>query len=100
MPYLIYAIDFENMHDLRESLRAAHRDHLKSEGNKVLASGALLGEEKEVIGGLTLLDTEDRQYALSFAENDPYSKANIRKELQVIYWRKRWWDGQFLLDDL
>lgn len=100
MPYLIYAIDFEGKQEIRESLREAHRDHLKRQGMKILAAGALLSEDTgEVIGGITLLDTEDRMTAQNFADEDPYSKAGIRKELHVMFWRKRWWEGKFLLNE-
>jgi uncharacterized protein YciI len=99
MTYLIYAIDFEEQDDKREEIRIAHRDHLRSIGNKLLASGALLSEDgRTVIGGISLIDTDNFSEAESFALADPYQKAGIRKELKILKWRKRWWEGQFLLD--
>lgn len=100
MPYLIYAIDHDEKETIRESSREAHRIHLRSMGTRLLASGALLLDDQvTVIGGISLLDTESREEAMSFALTDPYSKAGIRRETQVLYWRKRWWDGTFLLND-
>lgn len=97
MPYLIYALDYENMDKKREEIRNAHREHLRSVGKKLLASGALLAEDgKTVIGGISLLDTDDYEKAKRFAFNDPYQKANIRKETKILKWRKRWWEGEFL----
>jgi uncharacterized protein YciI len=99
MPYLIYAIDHSGMETQREALRQAHRDHLKSYGVKILASGALLDEDgKMVIGGISLLDTESRKEAEDFAHNDPYSQAGIRAQTLIHRWRKRWWNGLFLGD--
>lgn len=99
MAYLIYAIDFENMDETREKNRDAHRDHLRTIGKKLLASGALLDEDGHtVIGGISLIDTDNHNEAEKFALQDPYHKAGIRKDLKILRWRKRWWEGQCLLD--
>ena len=99
MPYLIYAIDREGVEKVREDLREAHRSHLKSAGSRLLASGALLDEDGvTIIGGLSILDTSSKREAQHFADTDPYSVANIRKETVVVQWRRRWLDGQFLGD--
>ena len=66
-------------------------------GNKLLASGALLAEDgKTVIGGISLIDTDDRLEAERFANDDPYAKAGVRKETLILKWRQRWWNGDFL----
>jgi len=96
MPYLIYAVDFPGMENKREECRQAHRDFLKSYGNLVLASGALLEEDGTIIGGVSLLDTEDKTEAERFAYDDPYAKAGIRVKTIVQRWRRRWWEGVFL----
>lgn len=97
MPYLIYAIDFEGKSEIRESLREQHRNHLRSAGKKLLGSGALLDEEgSQIIGGLSILDTDDLEEAQRFASDDPYSRAGIRRETRVIRWRRRWVNGEFL----
>lgn len=98
MPYLIYALDYENMGATREKIRNDHREHLQSAGKKLLASGALLDEDgKTVIGGISLLDTNDYEEAKKFAFDDPYQKAGIRKETKILKWRKRWWEGELFL---
>lgn len=97
MPYLIYACDFDDMDSQREQIREAHRDHLRSMGDKLLASGALLDDDgTTIIGGISLIDTEDRAEAEKFAYEDPYEKAGIRKETLILKWRQRWWNGNFL----
>lgn len=80
----------------REAIREAHRIHLRSIDNKLLASGALLADDGQtVIGGISLIDTDDRAEAEKFADEDPYAKAGIRKETLILKWRRRWWDGSF-----
>lgn len=98
MPYLIYAIDFDNMDQIREQNRDAHRKHLRSIGDKLLASGAILDEDGvNVIGGMSIIDTEIYSEAEHFALSDPYQEAGIRKEVKICKWRKRWWEGKLLV---
>jgi uncharacterized protein YciI len=101
MPYLVYALDHDGMNNKREEIRNEHRKYLKSYGNKIIASGALLDEDKEtVIGGITLLDVENKNEAIRFEQEDPYAKLGIRKDVNIVYWRKRWFNGEFLLKDV
>ncbi len=81
----------------REAIHEQHRVHLASAGNRLLAAGAVLVDNGEaIVGGMTLLDTEDRATVELFASNNPYEKAGIRKEIRILRWRKRWWAGEFL----
>lgn len=99
MPYLIYARDFEGMDLQREQLRDAHRNHLRKMGARLLASGALLDQDgTTVIGGISLIDTDDYLEAMQFANDDPYQTAGIRKKTLILKWRKRWWEGEFWAD--
>lgn len=99
MPYLIIAKDHPGKEAERESIREAHRRHLASAGKKLLASGALLSEDgKAIIGGASLLDSEDEEEARRFEADDPYAKAGIRAEVNIIRWRLRWWRGLFSAD--
>jgi len=96
MPFIIYVVDQENVSDKRESLREAHRAHLRAQGKKLLGSGALLSNDgKKVIGGLSILDTDSHKEAERFANEDPYAIAGIRKTTEIRRWRKRWADGEF-----
>ena len=96
MAFLIYAYDHEGMDKKRESIRQAHREHLSSVGNKLIASGALLDDDKTIVGGISLLNVNSREEAEKFANEDPYVKAGIRKTTKIIMWRKRWFEGEFL----
>lgn len=101
MPFIIYVIDQEGVSDRRESLREAHRAHLRAQGKKLLSSGALLSDDgKEVIGGLSILDTDSHIEAERFAHEEPYAIAGIRKTTEIRRWRKRWVDGEFKGDNV
>lgn len=43
MPYLIYALDYEDMDIKREEIRNAHREHLRSVGKKIISVRSFIG---------------------------------------------------------
>lgn len=99
MAYLILAYDHPGMEAAREAVRAAHRAHLASAGPRLLASGALLGDDGEtVIGGASLLAADSYEEAVRFEAQDPYALAGLRKSVTVMPWRLRWWCGEFAAD--
>lgn len=96
MPFLIVAHDHEGMESRREEIRQAHRDYLAAYGSKLLSSGALLDEAGQtIIGGASLIDTDDRSEAVRFEADDPYAHAGIRAKVEIVQWRLRWWVGQY-----
>ena len=96
MPFLILAYDHEGKDSEREEVRQAHRDYLSSFGSRLLASGALLDDSGQaIIGGASLIDTDDRAEAVRFEADDPYARAGIRAQVEIIPWRLRWWVGEF-----
>ena len=99
MPFLIIAYDHPDRDEQREAVRQAHRDYLAAQGKKLLSSGAFLDESgTQIIGGTSLLDTDDRDEAIRFEADDPYAKAGIRGRVEIIQWRLRWWLGEFNAD--
>ena len=96
MPFLILAYDHDGKDSEREQVREAHRAYLASYGSRLLASGALLDESgQRIIGGASLIDTDDRSEAVRFEADDPYARAGIRARVEIIPWRLRWWVGEF-----
>jgi uncharacterized protein len=96
MPFLIIAEDHPGMEAEREGVREAHRAHLAAAGERLLLSGALLaGDGGTVVGGASLLDTDDEAEARAFEADDPYARAGIRAKVTVVRWRLRWRRGRF-----
>ena len=96
MPFLIIAYDHEGKDEQSERVRQLHRDYLAAYGKKLLSSGALLDETgTKIIGGASLIDTDDRLEAIRFEADDPYAHEGIRAHVEIIQWRLRWWVGQF-----
>ncbi len=99
MPFLIIAYDHPDMDKQREAVRQAHRDDLAAPRKRLLTSGAFRDEsETQIIGGASLLDTDDRDEAVRFEADDPYAKAGIRGRVEIIQWRLRWWLGEFIAE--
>ena len=96
MAFLIMAYDHPGIEAKREEVREAHRDYLAAAGARLLASGALLAEDgKTIVGGASLLDTDDYDEAVRFEAEDPYAKGGLRKSVTITRWRLRWWLGAF-----
>ena len=67
--------------------RPAHVDYLKETG-VVSQAGPLLNDEGEMIGSLVVLEVEDMAAAQTWADNDPYAKAGLFENVELIPWKK------------
>ncbi|MGI9434570.1 MAG: YciI family protein [Geminicoccaceae bacterium] len=93
MPYAILTIDKPNSLALRNEHRAVHLDYLTASQDKLLAAGAKADENGEGgYGGIIIVDTEDRAEAEAFIQNDPFTKAGLFSSIEVVRWRKAFFD--------
>ncbi|MCI5095690.1 MAG: YciI family protein [Rhodobacteraceae bacterium] len=67
--------------------RADHVEYLKSTG-VVSQAGPFLDDAGEMIGSLVILDVEDMAAAQDWAANDPYAKAGLFENVDLIPWKK------------
>jgi len=67
--------------------RDAHVAYLKSTG-VVSQAGPLLDADEQMIGSLVVLDVADMAAAQSWADNDPYAKADLFAKVELIPWKK------------
>ena len=67
--------------------RPAHVDYLKETG-VVSQAGPLLNDDGDMIGSLVVLEVEDMAAAQSWADNDPYAKAGLFENVELIPWKK------------
>ena len=89
MLFAFYCRDKEGHGQLRLDNRAAHLDHLKSQGEKVLAAGPLISDDgSSMLGSLLIVDFDDRQAAEAFAATDPYAKAGLFSQVDIVAWKK------------
>ena len=72
---------------IRQENRPAHVEYLKSTG-VVAQAGPLLDDAGDMIGSLVILDVADKAAAQDWADNDPYAKAGLFADVQLIPWNR------------
>ncbi|OYU16165.1 MAG: hypothetical protein CFE37_02125 [Alphaproteobacteria bacterium PA4] len=89
MPYFaIHCIDKPDSSELRAATRAAHLAHIGTLGEAVLVAGPLLRPDGRAMGSLLIIDFEDRDAAIAFANADPYHVAGLFESRSVTNWHK------------
>ena len=95
MPYAIITRDKPNHLHLRTALRDAHLAFLEENKHRLLAAGAMTDDEGQGgYGGIILVDTEDRGEAFAFIQEDPFTKGGLFASIEVVRWRKAFFDYQ------
>lgn len=98
MPYAIITRDKPNSLALRNELRGPHLDYLTANQDKLLAAGAQVDDDGQGgYGGIIIVDTEDRAEAERFIQNDPFTRGGLFAGIEVVRWRKAFFDRQRLV---
>jgi hypothetical protein len=98
MPYAIITRDKPNRLQLRNEVRGRHLEYLTANQDKLLAAGAQVDDAGEGgYGGIIIVDTEDRTEAEAFIQNDPFTKAGLFAGIEVIRWRKAFFNKERLI---
>jgi uncharacterized protein YciI len=72
---------------IRQENRPLHLEYLKST-QLVQQAGPLLDDQGGMIGSLIVLDVPDMATAQDWATNDPYAKAGLFAQVQLIHWNR------------
>lgn len=94
MAFIILAYDKPNSEGLRAALRSQHLAYLCAREGQMLAGGAVLDEDGNAIGGMIVVDTEDRAAAERFVSNDPFTTGGVFGSIQILAWRKTFFDHE------
>jgi hypothetical protein len=98
VPYAIITRDKPNCLHLRNETRAEHLDYLTRNQDKLLAAGAQVDDDGQGgYGGVIIVDTEDRAEAEAFIRDDPFTKAGLFSGIEVVRWRKAFFDKKRLI---
>lgn len=98
MPYAIITRDKPNHLHLRNETRGPHLEYLSRNQDKLLAAGAMTDDGGEGgYGGIIVVDTESRAEAQAFIENDPFTKAGLFSSIEVVRWRKAFFNKERLV---
>lgn len=95
MPFAIYTKDRPEAQAVRAEHRAAHYEYLQAHSAQLIASGGLQDEAgQQMIGGLIILDVENRADVDRFVDNDPFTRAGLFEQVDVVRWKMAFFDGQ------
>lgn len=83
----LMAWDKEGALPIRMENRPDHLAYLDSTG-VVQKAGPFLNEAGEPCGSLIILDVADLAAAQTWAENDPYAKAGLFRDVQITAWKQ------------
>ena len=98
MPYAIITRDKPNHLHLRNEVRAEHLEYLDKNKDRLLAAGAQVDDDGQGgYGGIIIVDTEERAEAEAFIQNDPFTKAGLFSGIEVVRWRKAFFDRRRLV---
>ncbi len=73
--------------EVRKANREAHLAYIDTTG-AVNQAGPLLDDAEQMIGSLVILDVADMATAKSWADNDPYAKAGLFENVELIPWKR------------
>jgi uncharacterized protein YciI len=98
VPYAIITRDKPSSLHLRNAARAEHLEYLTTHQDKLLAAGAQVDDEGQGgYGGIIIVDTDDRAEAEAFIRDDPFTKAGLFSGIEVVRWRKAFFDKKRLI---
>ena len=73
--------------EIRKANRADHLAYIQETGI-VAQAGPLLDDAAQMCGSLVILDVEDMAQAEAWAAGDPYAKAGLFKNVELIAWNR------------
>jgi hypothetical protein len=100
---VLFVVQFEDVyidHPERLPERAQHMpEHLAflaQNDERVIAAGALRPSADGMpLGGIWIVNAEDKAAVEDFYKRDPFWKAGLRKSVRVSYWAKAFWSPAF-----
>jgi uncharacterized protein len=89
MYFIILTTDRPDSTHIRQETRPAHLDYIQGFGKQIVAGGATLADDGEVMtGSFILVEMPDRGAVQAFLRNDPYVQAGLFDTVEVRRWRK------------
>lgn len=87
MFYALMAWDKDGALDVRMENRPAHLEYLETTG-VVRQAGPFLDGEDNPCGSLIVLEVDDLAAAQAWADNDPYAKAGLFRDVHITAWKQ------------
>jgi len=87
MFFALMAWDRDGALPVRMDNRTDHLAYLESTG-VVQKAGPFLGADGQPCGSLIVLDVEDMAAAQAWADNDPYARSDLFRDVQITAWKQ------------
>jgi uncharacterized protein YciI len=92
MLYMIYGVDGPDGPRIRKNVRDEHFQYLEDNADIMVLGGATLADADDArTGSLLIINVPDRAAADAFADNEPFRKAGLFKEVTVTRMRRGQW---------
>jgi uncharacterized protein YciI len=72
----------------------AHQAYLVRNGNKILATGPLIGNKAAIIGSMCVIEVDSLLAAIQFVEDDPMVESGSHELIDIVEWQMCGWDRQ------
>ena len=93
MYYLILCDDKPGCESIRDRLRPKRIQWLDRNADRLIAAGGKVdSENRRVTGGLMIVEAESQEAAERFADEDPFLAAGLYRNLEVVRWRRVFFD--------
>lgn len=93
MQFAIIATDKPNSEQIRDRLRSRRLEWLTANQKRIAATGGLVDDNnRHVNGGLMIVDAANRAEVEKFAAEDPFTAAGLYQKVEIIRWRKVYWE--------
>lgn len=95
MNFLILASDRPGRESVRDELRPKRIQWLRANRHRLVAAGGQVDDfNRHVHGGLMIIEAKDRAEAEAFANEDPFTPAGLYEKVEVVRWRKVFFDHE------
>jgi len=91
MLFVLHMIDRAGTADLRARVRPEHKAYLAGVAERIAFAGPLVADDGQtMLGSLLVIDFADREAALAWLGDEPFTRAGLYAATQVHAFRNLW----------
>jgi uncharacterized protein YciI len=91
MLYVFHMIDRAGAAELRQRIRPEHKAYLAGVAERIAFAGPLVADDGQtMLGSLLVIDFADRDAALAWLRDEPFTRAGVYASTQVHAFRNLW----------
>ena len=88
MLFIVRFTDKPNVSELRKQFMEAHREWLDRNRSVVLVPGAIRTDPETPVGGLWVVEAENREQIEDLLKSDPFWTNGLRAGVEILHWFK------------